>query len=485
MSLRETDYDIIVAGGGLAGMIVASSAAYYSNESLRILVVDRNPLSLVGKKTMTGWICGDAVGKKSVEYMSKRIGINWEYPEVEHPVKGVIAYSPDRKTAVSFDGEGYMLNRKLLPQKQLKDANERGVQVRDRVALRSPIIENNRVAGVEGEDLVDKSVFRKSAKLVVDCTGVTSVLRTNLRMKSFIQTKIDRDDLEATGRYIYEFDIASREDTFFHPDYCIIHLNQKLAPGGYGWVFPKGENKVNIGVGVQPKAFDMRNREMGIRRDLKMLIDEYVNINPVIGNPRVAEGEKDDGNGWGTWQVSVRRQNDCMVANGYMVVGDAAWMPKPLDAGGIGPAIIAATIAGRDAVEAIEANDTSERALWKYNKDYVNDYGYKTAGLEVFRRMLQGLTNDQIDYGMKHFLSKMDVDKITNGEHPEFSTVSKVGMFIRGALNKKLAENLKWTASMNERLVEHYHNYPDDPEHFLHWQKILHENLKESYAKLS
>ena len=69
MSLRERDYDIIVAGGGLAGMIVASSAAHYSNELLRILVVDRNPLSVMGKKTMTGWICGDAVGKKSVEYM--------------------------------------------------------------------------------------------------------------------------------------------------------------------------------------------------------------------------------------------------------------------------------------------------------------------------------------------------------------------------------------------------------------------------------
>ena len=466
-------------------MIVASSASYYSNESLRILVVDRNPMSVMGKKTMTGWICGDAVGKKSVEYMSKRIGISWEYPEVEHPVKGVIAYSPNHETAVSFDGEGYILNRKLLPQKQLKDAVERGVQVQDRVALRSLIIENDTVIGVEGEDLVNKSVFRKSAHLVIDCTGVTSVLRTNLRIRTFIQTKIDRDDLEATGRYIYDFDIAGKDDTFFHPDYCIIHLDEKLAPGGYGWVFPKGENKVNIGVGVQPRAFDLRNKAMGLRRDLKMLIDEYVHINPVIGNPRVANSEVDDGNGWGTWSVSVRRQNDCMVANGYMVVGDAAWMPKPLDAGGIGPAIIAATIAGRDAVEAIEANDISEKGLWKYNKDYVADYGYKTAGLEVFRRMLQGLTNDQIDYGMKHFLSKMDVDKITNGEHPEFGTVNKVAMFIRGALNKKLAENLKYTASTNEKLMEHYHNYPADPEHFLGWQKILHETLNESFVKLS
>ena len=115
----------------------------------------------------------------------------------------------------------------------------------------------------------------------------------------------------------------------------------------------------------------------------------------------------------------------------------------------------------------------------------VNDYGYKTAGLEVFRRMLQGLTNDQIDYGMKHFLSKMDVDKITDGEHPEFGTVDKVGMFIRGALNKRLAENLKCTASMNERLMQHYHNYPADPEHFLDWQKILHETLNDAFVKLS
>jgi flavin-dependent dehydrogenase len=291
--------------------------------------------------------------------------------------------------------------------------------------------------------------------------------------------------LEATGRYIYNFQVERQDETFFHPDYCIIHLDQKIAPGGYGWVFPKGNNKVNIGLGVQQKAFEMRNKEMGVRRDLKMLINEYVSMNPVIANPKIADGEMDDGNAWGTWQVSVRRQNGCMVANGYMIVGDAAWMPKPLDAGGIGPAIIAATLAGKDAVEAIEANETTEEGLWKYNKDYVNDYGYKTAGLEVFRRMLQSLTNEQIDYGMKHFLSKMDVEKITDGQHPEFSTVSKLSMFVRGALNKKLAENLKYTAAVNERLVDHYNNYPEAPEQFEDWQHILHDTLNDAFMKLA
>lgn len=479
----KRDYDVIIAGGGLAGMIVASSAAYYSHQSLRILVVDRNPLPTMGKKTISGWVCGDAVGKNTVDYMTDRIGIQWGYPEIEHPVKGVVAFSPDHETGISFDGEGYILNRRMLPQRQIRDALKLGIELKDMIALRSVISDGNTIIGVQGDDLANKTPFKRTARLVVDCTGVTSVLRTNLPVKSYVQRRIDRDDLEATGRYIYNFDAAADDKTYFDPEYCIIHLDQKIAPGGYGWVFPKGKNKVNIGLGVQQKAFDLRNKEMGVHTDLRSLIDEYVEKNPAIENPKLADGEMDDGNAWGTWQVSVRRQNDCMVANGYMLVGDSAWMPKPLDAGGIGPAIIAATIAGKDAVEALEAGETTEKALWKYNKNFINEYGYKTAGLEVFRRMLQGLTNEQINYGMKHFLSKMDVDKITKGEHPEFGAIDKLGMIIRGALNKELAEGLKYCASMNRKLVKHYYDYPDLPEGFPDWQKTLGGYLDEAFAR--
>jgi flavin-dependent dehydrogenase len=483
MSSSSRDYDIIIAGGGLAGLIVAASAAYYSRQSLRTLVVDRNEISQLGKKTVMGWVCGDAVGKNTVDYMTERIKISWGHPEIEHPVKGVMAYSPDHETGIPFDGEGYILNRRLLPQKQFNDAIKVGVEVKDRIALRSLVVEDNTVIGVEGDDLANKTAFRKTARLIVDCTGVTSVLRTNLPIKSFIQRRIDRDDLEATGRYIYNFDLARDDKTYFDPDYCIIHLDQKLAPGGYGWVFPKGRSKVNIGLGVQQKAFEARNKEMAVHTDLKTLIDEYVEMNPAIENPSLANGREDDGNAWGTWQVSVRRQNDCLVANGYMLVGDSAWMPKPLDAGGIGPAIIAATIAGKDAVEALQADDVSEKGLWQYNKHFIDDYGYKTAGLEVFRRMLQGLTNEQINYGMKHFLSKMDIDKITQGEHPEFSTVDKLSMVIRGAMNKKLAEDLRYCADTNKMLTKHYSEYPDSPDGFPEWNKKLQGRLVEAFAR--
>jgi flavin-dependent dehydrogenase len=482
MAYNVPDYDIIIAGGGLAGMIVATSAAYYSKQSLKILVIDRNSFLDLGKKTLNGWICGDAVGKNSVDYMTSKIGISWGWPEIEHAVKGVIAYSPDHKTGISFDGDGYLLNRRLLPQKQLQDARKLGVEVMENVALRSLLRDDSFVIGVEGEELKTKKVIKKTSKLTIDCTGVTSVLRTNLPIKSYIEKKIDRNDLESTGRYIYNFKVNGEDKTYFDPDYCIIHLDQKLAPGGYAWVFPKGDDKVNIGLGVQQLAFNLYNQTHGTTKNLKNLIDEYVKLNPVISEPEIPNTEEDQNNTWGTWQVSVRRQNDCLVGNGYMLVGDSAWMPKPLDAGGIGPAIIAATIAGKNAVESIQASDVSESGLWKYNTDFIKEYGYKTAGLEVFRRMLQSLSNEQIDYGMKNFLSKFDIEKISQGEHPDFSTVDKLGMLIRGALNKNLAGDLKYTSQMNKKLVEHYNNYPQNPEGFTNWQYQLDGYLKEAYS---
>ncbi|VVC05474.1 Digeranylgeranylglycerophospholipid reductase [uncultured archaeon] len=480
----KTDYDIIVAGGGLAGMISAQSIAYYSNQRLSVLVIDRNPEPTLGKKTINGWICGDAVGKNTVDYMTERIKIRWGNPEIEHPVKGVMAFSPDRETSIPFDGDGYMLNRQQLPKSQLRDAKKMGVNMQYSVALRNLSYEDGTVVGVEGTNLITNEPFKKTSKIVIDASGVTSMLRNGLSINSKIEKKIDRDDLESTGRHIMKFEQGIENKTDFDSDYCIIHLDQDIAPGGYGWVFPKGKDKVNIGLGVQQKELQKRNQRLGMKDDVTKLINDYVKMNKVMKNPRLSDDPSDSVNVTGNWQVSVRRQNDCLVANGYMLVGDAAWMPKPLDAGGIGPAIVAATIIGKNAVEAIESGDVSERGLWKYNMDFINDYGYKTAGLEIFRRLLQTLTNEQINYGMKHFLSKLDVEAISKGEHPDFGTVEKLGMMIRGALNKKLADGLRFTAQQNKLLTEHYYNFPETPDGYHAWHKTLHQILDESYARL-
>ena len=45
-------------------------------------------------------------------------------------------------------------------------------------------------------------------------------------------------------------------------------------------------------------------------------------------------------------------------------------------------------------------------------------HGYQMASFEVLRRYLQTLTNEQINYGMKHFLSEEDVDAISERTPP-------------------------------------------------------------------
>jgi len=480
----ETDYDVIVAGGGLAGTIAAQSVSYYSNQKLSILVIDRNSEFMPGRKSFSGWTCGDAVSKEAVDYMAERIKVPWSEPEIEHHVKGVMAFSPDRQTAIPFDGEGYMLNRQKLPEVQNERAKKRGINFDFEINLTGLLYDDSQVIGVEGIDNKTKQPFKKTAKVVIDTTGITSMLRNGIKNTTKMEKKIDRRDIESTGRYIMYFEKAQEDLTEFDPDYCIIHLDQDIAPGGYGWVFPKGQNKVNIGLGVEKSILDQRNARLKKTDTVSSLIDQYVARNRAMKNPKLSEDEIDKNNATGNFQVSVRRQNDCLVANGYAIVGDAAWMPKPLDAGGIGPALVAGTIIGKCVVEAIESGDVTEKGLWKYNKEFINEYGYKTSGLEVFRRLIQTLTNDQISYGMKHFLGDLDVEAISKGEHPDFSMVGKIGMMIRGALNKKLAEGLRYTTQQNKWLTQHYYSFPDSPDGFDEWKNKLHQKLDEANTKL-
>ena len=478
------DYDVIVAGGGLAGTITAQAISFYSNQNLKILVVDRNPDSLPGRKSLAGWVCGDACSKEAVDFMTDRIKVEWTKPEIEHDVKGVMAFSPDKETAIPFDGAGYMLNRQKLPEIQNERCKKMGIDFEYEINLTGLIYEGQQAIGVQGIDNKTNQPYKKTSKIVIDATGVASMLRNGLKNSTKVERRIDRRDLESTGRYIMYFEQGEKDLSEFDPDYCIIHLDQDIAPGGYGWVFPKGENKVNIGLGVEKTLLERRNKRLGKKDNVESLMKEYLNRNIAIKNPKLSQDPEDINNNSGIFQVSVRRQNDCLVSGGYMLVGDSAWMPKPIDAGGIGPALIAGTILGKNVAQAIEANDVSEAGLWQYNLDFIEEYGYKTAGLELFRRLVQQMTNDQISYGMKHFLGNLDVESISKGEHPDFSGLGKIGMIIRGAMNKTVADGLRYTSKQNQWLVDHYNNYPKNPAGFEQWHKELHQKLDEAFAKV-
>ena len=211
-----------------------------------------------------------------------------------------------------------------------------------------------------------------------------------------------------------------------------------------------------------------------------MLIDQYVDWNPMVKNVKVDET---DANGKGYWSVTVRRQFDSLVYPGYMGAGDSMAMPNPISAGGIGPAMTAGAIAGKIAAEAVAANDTSMGYLWKYNLRYNEVYGNKTAGLEVFRIYLQSLNNDLINYGMTKFLTEEEAVEISYGNIPKITIASTFNKVLSGISNIDAFKNLLFAVKRMKEMNELYTKYPATPESFDAWKKIVNDNMHEVKEK--
>ena len=123
--------------------------------------------------------------------------------------------------------------------------------------------------------------------------------------------------------------------------------------------------------------------------------------------------------------------------------------------------------------------DFSEENLWQYNLDFVNHYGNKTAGLEAFRMYLQTLSNPEINYGMRHFLSAREATEISLGELPQLSPFEKIVKLFRGLGSYKAFRGLVYTMNQMRTLNNLYLNYPKTPSEFTAWKQrvdsILHD----------
>ncbi len=388
----------------------------------------------------------------------------------------MVALSPDFKSRYLFDGEGYVLDRPLFEQKLLHTALKAGAEYVPEFEVEAPLIEDNFVVGIFGKDK-NKAHKEVRAKIVIDALGIATTIRRKLPENPYVDRAIDINDVESTGRYIYECEFDHKDLNYYDEKNAIIHLNQNIAPGGYGWVFPKSNGKVNIGLGVQKKSLELRNQKLGRQDTLHTLMDDYVKSNPVLKNLKLFNK---DNNGKGYWSVAVRRQLESLVFNGYMGAGDSMAMPNPISAGGIGPALVAGILAGENAAIAVHNGDVSIKGLWKYNIDFNESYGHKTAGLEVFRVYLQSLNNDLLNYGMKTFVTAKEASDLGYGLVPELSLTGKFKMILQGAQNINAFSNLLFVVKKMKALNELYMNYPKSTAGFAEWRKEVERQMEES-----
>ncbi len=472
----EGSYDVIVAGSGIAGSLAAATAA---RNGARVVLLDRNDYSQTGKKTNWGWVCGDAVAKSHTDFITEKIGLSFGEPEIDLKVDGVYALSPDLEHKFIFDGEGYTLNRPRLAKKLVDYAKKQGAEHITKFEVEGPIIEDNKVVGIFGRDEKHEQV-KVRAPITIDTLGIASMLRRKLPQNEYIGKEVSTDDIESTGRYIMNVELDGEDLRYYDPKNALIHLNQVLAPGGYGWVFPKRNRRLNIGLGVEKKSLDIRNQKLNKKDTLHMLIDDYVKWNPLIKSWEV---DPEDGNGKGYWSVTVRRQQDSLVFPGYMGAGDSMAMPNPISAGGIGPAMVSGILAGEVAADAVSEKKFGMENLWEYNIKYNDKYGNKTAGLEVFRIYLQSLNNDLINYGMAHFITEEEAVELSYGRVPELTIASTFNKLLSGISNINAFRNLLFCVSGMKKLNAHYKSYPKTPKEFGAWKEIVDKEMKDVKEK--
>jgi digeranylgeranylglycerophospholipid reductase len=186
------------------------------------------------------------------------------------------------------------------------------------------------------------------------------------------------------------------------------YTGEKIAPGGYLWVFGRGNNTGNVGLGVLGKYSNS-----GLA---KKLFDDFVN--------KKFSGAKITDLHCGS--VPVGRYLSPLSKNGVVLVGDAAGQVNALNGGGIAYALFAGKIAGETIVKSIKNGVADYKKLINYEKNWhkycgknqIRSYTLKTALLgkrdKFYNDVAEALKNEN-----PHKLSYLRVFMKVFAKHPK------------------------------------------------------------------
>lgn len=444
-------FDVVVVGAGTGGCLAAKTVA---EAGFDVCLIDRKREQDIGDK-----VCGDAIGRHHFD------NLGLDYPageELEREVVGIKIYSPNMETVFDIKGEGlygFVINRLHFGQRLLKDAIDAGLTFLESTQAVEPTIKNGFITGVLTRNLKTGSKVKIVSRVVVEASGFSAVLRKKLPPEIGIDTTIDKEDTVICRREIREL-----EEQVDEPDYCKLYLSQKWAPGGYSWCFPEGGRNVNVGVGVTMFS--------GFPNPKDQLYDNLLSM-PIFKGSSILKA--------GVWYDPTRRPLDCMTGNGILIVGDAACQVNPIHGGGMGPSMRGGAAAGKIIIEAVERGDVSREGLWAYNIKYLESYGAKQAVLDVFRWLLHGLDDDDLDYGLKHrLITEDDLLKATMGAEVRINITEATRRIFRGLGKVSLLKNLRDATNLMKKVREHYENYPISLQGFDEWKKKTQDLIEEA-----
>ncbi|MEM3966969.1 MAG: NAD(P)/FAD-dependent oxidoreductase [Ignisphaera sp.] len=430
-------YDVTIVGGGVAGLYASYIVAKAGFKTAFIEMKDEEK---IGDKT-----CGDAIGEH--HFIELGLGTPVIGFDAEGFYDGVKIVSPDESSIITVNGRGVALNRKNFGVRLYKMAISSGAEAFLGCTFVKPIVDGSWVKGIIARDKNNKNITFYS-KIVIDASGVPAVVRRSLPKEWWVSEQIPKEDYNVTYREVVvgDFDIEKK--------YAYIFLNSEVAPGGYWWLFPKGNDVYNIGLGIQWKDNAVNpsiNYERFIRRRF------YNRIHKVLHG--------------GGGIVPTRRPIPCMVWNGFMVIGDAAATANPVHGGGIGSAMISGMIAAKTIVEAFSKGEPSTENLWLYHARYHRIYGAKQASLDVLRMFLQKMSNGDLNYVFKSkIVSGEDVYNMGYRGELSHSIIDRVSVLLSLARKPSFIGKLYKLKQYMDKAYQLYINFPTKVADYEWWR---------------
>ncbi len=371
-------YDVVVVGSGPAGTVTARFAA---DNGAKVLIIDRRPE--VGVPVL----CGEGISRKIDEWGMLE-GKRW----IAYTMEGARIYSPDG-TCVTLSADmagnetGYVLYRDIFDQELARQAVKAGAKIMMNTNATGLIKKNDKIKGIKAKQF--DSELEIESDVVVGADGVES----NVGKWAGINTTLKLRDLETCCQYT--FTNVDCKDAF-----CDFYLGKEIAPGGYIWVFPKGKDTANVGIGILGSL-----SEAGMA---KKLLDNFISKNSRFqsGQPiRFLAGAVPVAN-----PIETVRDN-------LILIGDAARQVDPITGGGLTHCLEAGKIAGLTIGRAVDCQDFSKDFLSSYETKWKEAFGKKIKRNYMVKEILLGFEDKTLN---------MLADSLKDFKFEEISTYSLI-----------------------------------------------------------
>ena len=371
-------YDVVVVGSGPAGSVTARFAA---EAGAKVLIIERR------QEVGVPVLCGEGISRK-IDDWDMLEGKRW----IAGSMDGARIYSPDGTMVklsadVAGNETGYVVYRDIFDQELARRATKAGVKIMMNATAIGLLKENDKITGVKAKQFDDE--FDIEADIIVGADGVES----KVGLWAGIDTTLKPKDLETCAQYT-----LSNVDC--KDAYCDFYLGKNIAPGGYIWVFPKGKDVANVGIGILASL-----SKAGMA---KKLLDKFIN-----GHPELKKGEPIRFLA-GAVPVSMPVET---VRDNLILVGDSARQVDPITGGGLTHCLEGGKIAGEVIGKAVKTKNFSAEFLSEYETRWKEAFGKKIKRNYMVKEIM-------LDMDDKTF--NMLADSLKDYDFDEISTLSLI-----------------------------------------------------------